>query len=167
MPSVALLGASGYAGQETLDRVLGHPELEVVALGSDSLAGQSASALDVRLNGSLPRFVSNDEAAAAGADLLFLCLEHDRAAAFEPPAAAVVVDLSGAHRLRDTSLYAQWYGWEHPGSNDGWSYALPELWPPEAPLIANPGCYATAAILALAPIRDVVDPSSVVVDAKS
>src|SRR3954467_10765630 len=116
MPSVAIIGASGYAGQETLDRVLRHPELELLALGSDSLAGESASALDVRLNGSLPRFVANDEAAAAGADLLFLCLDHDRAAAFEPPAGSVVVDLSGAHRLRDTSLYRDWYGWEHPRS---------------------------------------------------
>src|SRR3954470_19868756 len=86
MPSVALLGASGYAGQETLDRVLGHPDLHVVALGSDSLAGESASALDVRLNGSLPRFVSNDEPAAAGAELILLCLDHDRAAAFRAPA---------------------------------------------------------------------------------
>jgi N-acetyl-gamma-glutamyl-phosphate reductase len=167
MPSVAILGASGYAGQETLDRVLGHPELEVAALGSDSLAGESAASLDVRLNGSLPRFVSNDEAAAAGAELLLLCLDHDRAAAFVPPTDAVVVDLSGAHRLRDTSLYAEWYGWEHPGTTDGWSYALPELWPPATQLIANPGCYATAAILALAPLKDAVEPGGVVVDAKS
>src|SRR5579884_2907181 len=130
MPSVALLGASGYAGQETLDRVLRHTELELVALGSDSLAGETAAALDVRLNGSLPRFVGNDEAAAAGADLLFLCLDHDRAASFEPPADAVVVDLSGAHRLQDTSLYRDWYGWEHPAPNAGWSYAIPELFPP-------------------------------------
>ena len=62
MATLAILGASGYAGQETLDRALRHPELEVVALGSDSLAGSSASALDVRLNGSLPAFVANDEA---------------------------------------------------------------------------------------------------------
>jgi N-acetyl-gamma-glutamyl-phosphate reductase len=167
MPSVAIIGVSGYAGQETLDRVLGHPELDVVALGSDSLAGESASALDVRLNGSLPRFVANAEAAAAGADVLFLCLDHDRAAAFEPPAGSVVVDLSGAHRLSDTSLYRDWYGWEHPGSTKGWSYAIPELWPPQSTLVANPGCYATAAILALAPLREAVDPKSVVVDAKS
>src|SRR4051812_44748557 len=138
MPSVAILGASGYAGQETLDRVLGHPELEVVALGSDSLAGESASALDVRLNGSLPRFVANDEAASAGADLLFLCLDHDRAAAFQPPTRSVVVDLSGAPRLRDTSLYTDWSGGERPGSAAGWSCARPELFPPQSTLIANP-----------------------------
>jgi N-acetyl-gamma-glutamyl-phosphate reductase len=147
--------------------VLGHPELELVALGSDSLAGETAAALDVRLNGSLPRFIRNEEAAAAGADLLLLCLGHDRAAAFDPPAGAVVVDLSGAHRLRDTSLYAQWYGWEHPASNDAWGYALPELFPPAGRLIANPGCYATAALLALGPVRAAIEPGSVVVDAKS
>ena len=167
MATVAILGASGYAGQEVLDRVLGHPELDLVALGSDSLAGETAGALDVRLNGSLPRFVPNDEAAAAGADLLLLCLGHGRAAAFEPPAGAVVVDLSGAHRLRDTALYAQWYGWTHPAATAGWSYAIPELFPPAGRLIANPGCYATAAILALAPLRGAVEPAGVVVDAKS
>lgn len=167
MPSVALLGASGYAGQETLDRILRHPELDVAALGSDSLAGEPAGALDVRLNGSLPRFVSNEAAAASGADLLFLCLGHDRAASFAPPADTVVVDLSGAHRLHDTSLYAEWYGWEHPGTTAGWSYSIPELFPPSTGLIANPGCYATAALLALAPLKDAIDPASVVVDAKS
>jgi N-acetyl-gamma-glutamyl-phosphate reductase len=165
MPTTAILGASGYAGQETLDRVLAHPQLELVALGSDSLAGKSAGALDVRLNGSLPRFDTNAEAAASGAELIFLCLANEQAAAFEPPADAVVVDLSGAHRL-DPSLYPQWYGFEHPRPG-AWEYAIPELFPPAGPLIANPGCYATAAILALAPIRDAIDTTSVVIDAKS
>jgi N-acetyl-gamma-glutamyl-phosphate reductase len=169
MPTAAILGASGYAGQETLDRVLAHPELEPVALGSDSLASRPASALDVRLNGGLPTFVPNGEALAAGADVVFLCLEHEQAAGLEPPGDAVVVDLSGAHRLRDASLYPAWYGFEHPRPGDlgEWSYAVPELGPPSGPLVANPGCYATATLLALAPIADLVEPSSVVVDAKS
>jgi N-acetyl-gamma-glutamyl-phosphate reductase len=167
--TVAILGASGYSGQETLDRVLRHPELEVRALGSDSLAGRPAAALDVRLNGSLPQFVPNAEALAAGADLIFACLGHERAALVEPPADTVVVDLSGAHRLQDASLYPLWYGFDHPDAAGlgAWSYAVPELFPPAGPLIANPGCYATAAILALAPLRDAIDPASVVVDAKS
>jgi N-acetyl-gamma-glutamyl-phosphate reductase len=148
-------------GQETLDRVLAHPALEVVALGSDSLAGRSASALDPRLNGSLPGFVSNAEAAASGADVLFLCLGHEDAAAFEPPAETVVVDLSGAHRLADPELARAWYG-VAPGA---WSYGLPELSPPQGLLIANPGCYATAALLALAPLAGHI--SNVIVDAKS
>ena len=167
--ATAILGASGYSGQETLDRVLAHPELELVALGSDSLAGSPASVLDPRLNGSLPAFVGNEDALAAGAELVFCCLEHERAAAIEPPADAVVVDLSGAHRLSDPSLYPSWYGFEHPaaGRLDAWSYALPELFPPEGPLIANPGCYATAVLLALAPLVDSIEPAGVVVDAKS
>jgi N-acetyl-gamma-glutamyl-phosphate reductase len=166
---VVILGASGYSGQETLDRVLGHPELEVVALGSDSLAGSPASVLDPRLNGSLPAFVPNDEAAAAGAELVFCCLGHERAAALEPPDGTVVVDLSGAHRLVDPLLYPEWYGFEHPAGTalGGWSYAVPELFPPTTSLIANPGCYATAVLLALAPLRDVIEPVGVVVDAKS
>jgi len=150
MVSTALLGASGFAGQETLDRVLAHPELELVALGSDSLAGQPAAALDPRLarNGhaSLPSFVSNEDALAAGAELVFCCLDN----AFDPPADGVVIDLSGSHRF-----------------DADWSYALPELTPPAGRLIANPGCYATAALLALAPIAEIIEPASVVVDGKS
>jgi len=169
MPTLAILGASGYSGQETLDRALRHPELEVVALGSDSLAGESASALDVRLNGSLPAFVTNEQALASGADVVFACLGNDRAAVLEPPANTVVIDLSGAHRLADASLYPEWYGFEHPRPESlaDWTYAIPELFPPAGPLISNPGCYATAAILALEPLRDAIDPESVVIDAKS
>jgi N-acetyl-gamma-glutamyl-phosphate reductase len=160
--SVAILGCAGYSGQETLDRVLAHPDLAVSALGSNSLAGRGASALDPRLNGSLPPFVSNAEAAASGADLLFLCLDNDAAAAFEPPADTVVVDLSGAHRLVDDELARGWYG-TAPGA---WSYGLPELFPADGPLIANPGCYATAALLALGPLAQAVR-GPVVVDGKS
>jgi N-acetyl-gamma-glutamyl-phosphate reductase len=161
MASAAIIGCAGYVGQETLDRVLAHPGLEVVALGSDSLAGRPASALDPRLNGSLPDFVTNTEAAASSADVLFLCLGHEDAAMFEPPAGTVVVDLSGAHRLSDPDLARAWYG-VAPGA---WSYGLPEVSPPEGLLIANPGCYATAALLALAPLAGHI--SNAIVDAKS
>jgi N-acetyl-gamma-glutamyl-phosphate reductase len=169
MPTAAIVGAAGYSGQETLDRLLAHPELELIALGSDSLAGQPASALDVRLDGRLPRFVTNDEALAGGANVIFSCLGHEEAAQLEPPEGTLVIDLSGAHRLQDGELYPSWYGFEHPAaaSLGDWSYALPELWPPKGRLIANPGCYATATLLALAPIADIVSPESVVVDAKS
>jgi N-acetyl-gamma-glutamyl-phosphate reductase len=167
--TAAIIGCAGYTGQETLDRVLAHPELELVALGSDSLAGEPPSALDVRLNGDLPGFVPTEEALASGADVVFLCLGHEEAAALEPPADAVVIDLSGGHRLLDPALYDGWYGFEHPRPAElaEWSYALPELFPPEGWLIANPGCYATAALLALAPLADAIEPAGVVVDAKS
>src|SRR5439155_4846761 len=112
-------------------------------------------------NGSLPSFVTNEEAAASAAAVLFLCLSHAEAAAFEPPADAVIVDLSGAHRLTDDELANAWYG-VAPGP---WSYGLPELYPPQGTLVANPGCYATAALLALGPLSEVVE--SAIVDAKS
>jgi N-acetyl-gamma-glutamyl-phosphate reductase len=163
VPTATIIGASGYSGQEVLDRVLRHPELEVVALGSDSLAGEPASALDVRLNGSLPRFLPNDEALASGADVVLLCVGNERAALVEPPAGAVVVDLSGVHRLADPEVALRHY----PAAPGPWSYGLPELYPAEGPLIANPGCYATAALLALVPLSEALDPCGVVVDAKS
>jgi N-acetyl-gamma-glutamyl-phosphate reductase len=161
MLAAAILGCAGYTGQETLDRVLAHPQLELVALGSDSLAGSPAAALDPRLNGPLPAFAPNAEAAASGVDVFFLCLDNAGAAAFDPPADTVVVDLSGVHRLADDELARAWYG-AAPGA---WSYGLPELFPADGMLIANPGCYATAALLALAPLAGQIE--TAVVDAKS
>ena len=133
MAYVSIVGASGYTGQETLDRVLAHPELELVAVGSDSLAGQPATALDPRLNRNggrrVPVFITNDAALACEADVTFLCLPHEQAAALKPPTRGVVVDLSGAHRLQDAGLYDEWYGFSHPRPGDlgEWVYGLPEL----------------------------------------
>ena len=160
--TAAILGSAGYTGQETLDRVLAHPELELVALGSDSLAGRPASALHPALNGDLPSFTPNLEAAGFGADVIFLCLGNDEAAAFTPPDRAVVVDLTGVHRLTDEAAAERWYG-VTPGA---WSYGLPEVHPAGGRLIANPGCYATAALLALGPLRTATE-GDVIVDAKS
>jgi N-acetyl-gamma-glutamyl-phosphate reductase len=173
MATVAIVGASGYVGQETLDRVLTHPTLELYALGSDSLAGQPAGTLDPRLgrNGwsRIPRFITNEAALSAGADVTFLCLSHEEAAAIDTPARGVVVDLSGGHRFADPSVYQDWYGFDHPRPHalDGWVYGLPELSAPTGRLVANPGCYATAALLALAPLADEIEPAGVVVDAMS
>ena len=130
---------------------------------------RSQASRRARLNGHLPPFVSNEEALASGADVFFMCLPNERAAALEPPGGAVVVDLSGAHRLRDPQLYPVWYGFEHPHAAglDEWSYGLPEVFAAEGALIANPGCYATAALLALAPLADALDPASVAIDGKS
>jgi N-acetyl-gamma-glutamyl-phosphate reductase len=173
MATAAIVGASGYAGQETLDRVLSHPGLELYALGSDTLAGQPPSALDPRLgrNGArrIPRFITNEAALSCGADVVFLCLSHTDAAAIETPPRGVVVDLSGAHRFVDPVIYEAWYGFVHPdpGPLASWSYGLPEVSPPAGRLVANAGCYATATLLALAPIRESIERDGVVVDAKS
>jgi N-acetyl-gamma-glutamyl-phosphate reductase len=170
MADVSIVGAAGYTGQETLDRVLGHPELRLVAVGSDSLAGKAGRALDPRLaHAALPPFVTNEAALAHEADVTIVCLSHETAAAIEIPPGGVVVDLSGAHRLRDASGYEEWYGFTHPhpeGLGD-WAYGLPELVVETGRLIANPGCYATATLLALGPLRDAIEPDSVVVDGLS
>jgi N-acetyl-gamma-glutamyl-phosphate reductase len=173
MTTAAILGAAGYTGQETLDRVLGHPSFELVALGSDSRAGRDASTLDLRIGRggapALPRLVTNEEALASGADVTFLCLSHEDAAELAVPAAGIVVDLSGAHRLADAAQYETYYGFVHPRPQDlaGWSYGLPEITPPLGRLVANPGCYATAVLLALGPIKDAIDPASLAVDGLS
>src|SRR6187200_2422346 len=154
MAYVSIVGSAGYAGQESLD-------------------GRDATALDPRLNRNggkrVPRLITNAAALACEADVTFLCLSHEEAAALQPPSRGVVVDLSGAHRLTDAAGYEQWYGFTHPRPDElgGWSYGLPELAPPEGRLIANPGCYATAVLIALAPLADAIDRESVVVDAMS
>ncbi len=118
MATAAIVGASGYTGQETLDRVLSHPGLELYALGSDTLAGKPADALDPRLgrNGArrIPRFITNEAALSCGADVVFLCLSHAESAEIETPPRGVVVDLSGAHRFVDPGIYETWYGFAHP-----------------------------------------------------
>ena len=173
MAYVSIIGASGYTGQEALDRVLAHRELELHAVGSDSLAGRDAVALDPRLNRNggrrVPQFITNEAALASGADVVLLCQPHEDAATLEPPAKGVVIDLSGAHRLTDATLYERWYGFVHPRPDElsDWSYGLPELAPPTGRLIANPGGYATAALLALGPLKHAIDPDGLVVDAKS
>jgi N-acetyl-gamma-glutamyl-phosphate reductase len=160
MKTAAIIGSAGYTGQETLDRVLGHPGLSLLAAGSNTFAGQPGSVLDPRLDDSFT-FVTNDEAAASGADVIFLCTGNEAAAAFQPPAGAVVIDLSGVHRLLDQTLAQRYYKLT-PGA---WSYGLPEISPATGPLIANPGCHATTAALALAPARGLT--SKAVVDSKT
>ena len=114
------------------------------------------------LNGDLPAFVTNAEAAASGAELIFLCLDHAR----RRPSSRLTAPSSSTSRARTgcatPRIATRWYG-VAPGA---WSYGLPEVSPPEGRLIANPGCYATAALLALAPLAGVID-GAVVVDAKS
>ena len=170
MFTVAVAGASGYAAQETLDRVLRHPELEVVALGSDSLAGRSASRARRAAERLAPAF--RPERGGVGAQAP--TWSSPASATSAPPGSSrrrtrIVVDLSGAHRLQDPALYPAWYGFDHPHPQSlaEWSYAVPELAPPTGRLIANPGCYATAALLALAPLAQAIEPASVVVDGKS
>lgn len=154
---VAVAGATGYAGGELLRLLVAHPYLDVCTVTGHSQAGG-------RLGDVHPHLVSlaelavvpTDAAALAEADLVFLALPHGESAALAAglPPTLPVVDLGADHRLADAAAWARYYGGAHAGT---WTYGLPEL-PGQrtavavADRVANPGCYATAAILALAPL---------------
>ena len=162
MTRIAILGATGYTALELIKILLRHPEAEIVAVTSrqegqphvamihPSLTGR----LDLRLEDLSPAEV------AARAECVFSCLPHGASAAVIPAlldAGRRVVDFSADYRLNDAEVYAQWYGQKHadPGRLGKVVYGLPELFReqiPPAQLVANPGCYPTSAILALAPL---------------
>ncbi len=146
---VAVLGASGYTGAETLRWLLGHPAVEVVGATAHKHAGKRLAEL-------WPQFHGHDLVLTAeppAADVYFLCLPHGEATRLAPTLAAeCVIDLSGDHRL-PADQHRRHYGFERPGPP--WVYGLPELGPERllgADRIANPGCFATALSLALLPL---------------
>jgi len=171
---VAVAGASGYAGGELLRLLAGHPDLEIGPLAAGSSAGAPVTTVHPNLIGLANRtFGSADPAALAGADLVFMAMPHAEAAALaaQLPAETRVVDLGAGFRLADPAAWARFYGGEHPGH---WTYGLPEL--PGARdqirasvTVASPGCYATASILALAPLlaSGLAEPSDIVIVAAS
>ena len=155
---VAVLGASGYGGAGLIERLRAHPHVELAALASRQFLGQPVDAAWPHLAGLVPlRFVDTDEAIAS-ADVVMCATPHGATAplvAAAREAGARVVDLSADHRL-DAASYAQWYGLHpHPERLDEAVYGLPEFHREELPgaaIVASPGCNATAAILALAPL---------------
>ena len=172
MADVSIVGAAGYTGQETLDRVLGHPELRLVAVGSDSLAGQAGSALDPRLaHAEMPSFVTNEEALAHGADVTILCLSHEAAAAIDAPGdGRRRRPLRRAPAARRRPRTSAWYGFTHPKPEGlgEWSYGLPELVAGDGPADREPGLLRDRRRSSRSrPIRDAIDPDSVVVDGLS
>ena len=179
MVTVGIVGASGYTGAELLRIAAGHPDFTVVYATGDTQAGTLAASLYPALAGAYPNLVFEewDPARADGLDVVFLGLPHE--ASMDIALSLVgrvgcVVDLSAAFRLKDASLYPGWYGFEHdqPELLAEAVYGLPELHRAELPgarLIATPGCYVTAATLALQPLvkAGVIDPRGVIVDAAS
>ncbi|MDW8290354.1 MAG: N-acetyl-gamma-glutamyl-phosphate reductase [Armatimonadota bacterium] len=177
---VGIVGASGYAGGELVRLLLQHPDAQVTYLSSHTYAGKSLSAAFPGFAAyPLPTLEEFDAGRAAQkVDILFLAGESGFAMQVAPAlleAGVRVVDLSADFRLRDPAVYAQWYQREHSAIDllDEAVYGLPELVPHsrlrEARLVANPGCYPTAAALALAPVlaQGWVETESLVVDAKS
>ena len=171
---VAVAGASGYAGGELLRLLAGHPDLEIGPLTAGSNAGAPVTSVHPNLVGLADRtFGAADPAALAGADLVFMAMPHAEAAALaaELPAAMKIVDLGAGFRLANPASWARYYGGEHAGT---WTYGLPEL--PGArerirasARVAAPGCYATASILALAPLlaSGLAEPADIVIVAAS
>lgn len=189
---VAIVGASGYTGSELLRILFAHPGVEVVSVTAKRAAGQ-------RLDQAFPQFrgvssavieAFDADAVAARAKVAFAALPHGESA---PAVAALqkrgvaVLDLSADFRLRSAAAWKEWYGSadhpEHPAPEAlaGAVYGLPELYRGRlrelaagfaagtAPIVAVPGCYPTASILAIAPLlaAGLVLPEDLVVDAKS
>lgn len=170
----AVVGASGYGGGELLRLLEGHPTLEVATLVAGGNAGRRLGELHPQLV-TLADRVLVDAAAPelADAEVVFLALPHGTSAAVVATlsADALVVDLGADFRLTDPAVWQRWYAGEHAGH---WPYGLPELPGVRDALagstrIANPGCYATAVELGLAPLlaARVVDADDIVVVAGS
>jgi N-acetyl-gamma-glutamyl-phosphate reductase len=172
--TAGVAGASGYAGGELLRLIAGHPHLELGPVTAHQAAGARLADVHPHLVSIGERMLAATEAAAlAEADLVFLALPHGESGAVAAalPAEVRVVDLGADHRLRDGAAWARYYGGAHAGT---WTYGLPELPRQRAAIavsqrVAAPGCYATAVILALAPLlaAGVAAPDDVVVVAAS
>jgi N-acetyl-gamma-glutamyl-phosphate reductase len=153
--TVAVAGASGYAGGELLRLLAAHPDLDLISATAHSQAGQ-------RLTDVHPQLVSYGDLVLAetgpdvlnAADLVFLALPHGASGSLAPHLSAKIVDLGADFRLRDTASWQRYYPGAHAGS---WTYGLPELADQRALIagsdrVANTGCYAVSIILALAPL---------------
>jgi N-acetyl-gamma-glutamyl-phosphate reductase len=169
---VAVAGASGYAGGELLRLLAGHPDLDIGPLAAQSNAGAPVTAVHPHLPALADRrFTGTDPAELADADLLFTALPAGESAALVArlPGSLKVVDLGADFRLTEPAVWAKFYPAGYAGH---WTYGLPELPGARAAIkaatrVAAPGCYATAAILALAPIMGLIDPASIVIVAAS
>jgi N-acetyl-gamma-glutamyl-phosphate reductase len=179
---VAVVGASGYSGEELVRLLLSHPHAELAAVTSRQYAGQSLAQV-------FPKFANHPKARglhfsepktdllAEQAQVVFLALPHGVAAEFAKPlleARCRVIDLSADFRLRDAALYREFYGHEHPAPDllGRAIYGLPEVRRAEiagATLVAAPGCYPTSVLLPLIPLLKarLISPTGIIADSLS
>lgn len=179
MIRIGILGATGYTALELMKILLRHPQASITALTSRQEGSPHVGNVHPQLAGRLDLHLADlgPSAVAERADCVFSCLPHCASATVTPELLAGkcrVIDLSADYRLDDAQSYEEWYGQKHPDPERVGKvvYGLPELFAddiPDAQLVANPGCYPTSAILALAPFlkQRLVEASDLIVDSKS
>ncbi len=179
MINAAVLGATGYTGTELVRLLSAHPGVDLVFISSESHAGKKISEIHPQFGGQVDLTLKSMQIGQipGSTDLVFCALPHGKSA--EAVSALLkkdlrVVDLSADYRLKRPELYNEWYAMDHPHAEllNLAIYGLPELYNQEiagAQLIANPGCYPTSTLLALAPLlkSKLADTNSIIIDAKS
>lgn len=172
-----ILGASGYTGAEAMRLLLRHPNIEICFLTADRKAGQPVEEVYPHLGGyGLPDMVSVDAAPWDDVDVVFCGLPHGTTQEIiaSLPRTLKVIDMSADFRIEDPDTYKEWYGRDHQALElqSEAVYGLTELNRQDiraARLVACPGCYPTAVLLALVPLvsAGLIDPHDLVIDAKS
>jgi len=179
---LAVVGASGYSGEELVRLLNRHPGVDLVALTSRQLAGQAVETVFPKFAGlryAKLKFIESDveKIVASGAQFVFLALPHGVAAEYARPlvtAGLRVIDLSADFRIKDPAVYEEFYG-EAPHAPELAAtsvYGLPEIYREQirtAQLVASPGCYPTSIILPLHPLlkRRLLKPGSIVINSLS
>lgn len=178
MFSSAVLGATGYTGQELVRLLAQHPDVQLKVATTQSYGGENITDVFPHLKGTLSMSCTeNDIEAASACDVVFLALPHGVASQIvnaDILSKTKVIDLGADFRFADAKTYEKWYQTSHAnhGLQKEATYGLTE-WNHDAistsNLIANPGCYATAASLALLPLlsEGIIDPATIIIDAKS
>ena len=174
---IAILGASGYTGAETIRLLLGHPQVRIAALTADAQAGKPMLELYPHLAfADLPELVRIEAVDFSAVDAVFCCLPHGTTQQVIAglPSHLKIIDLSADFRLADVQSYAQWYDHAHqaPQLQREAVYGLTEqarLEIKEARLVANPGCYPTSVLLPLMPLlaSGLILKEGIIIDAKS
>lgn len=176
MTTVAVAGASGYAGGELLRYLAQHPAFDLLAACAAGRAGEPLAQVHPQFAGTSWAGMVLDETSPDvlnQADLVFLALPHGESAAIVKTVHddVRIVDLGADFRLTSSKAWTSYYGGDHAGS---WTYGLPELPGSRDAIaastrVANPGCYPTAVALALAPLAKagVIEPTDIVVVAAS
>lgn len=179
MTRIAVVGATGYSALELMKLLLRHPSAEITVATSRQEGSPPLASVHPALAGRTELRCENLDAEqiVSRADCVFSCLPHGLTSQFVPhllQAGARVIDLSADYRLDCPSVYKQWYEEEHhdPERLGKAVYGLPELFAQrivDAQLIANPGCYPTSAILALAPLiaAGLIESQGIIIDSKS